>query len=142
MNANEIQIDGTHYQTGGMQHWDFAAAVYGPGYFKGCITKYVYRWRKKGGIADLQKAAHFLQKLNEVDWVRLGWPTRGYMNTTALHDFCEAAKVGKTESFILYLITVNDFALAGITLDKLIKTALAEEANAAEPQSRGYVDQG
>ena len=142
MNANEIQIDGTHYQTGGMQHWDFAAAAYGPGYFKGCITKYVYRWRKKGGIADLQKAAHFLQKLQEVNWFDLGWSVGGYPITTALNTFCVEADIGKDESSILYLITVNDFGLAEVALNGLIKKALAEEANAAEPQSRGYVDQG
>ena len=142
MNANEIQIEGNHYQTGGMQHWDFAAAVYGPGYFKGCITKYVYRWRKKGGIADLQKAAHFLQKLQEVNWFDLGWSVGGYPMTTALHDFCETAKVDKIESFILYLITINDCVFAAVVLGRLIEKALAGEANAAEPQSRGYVDQG
>lgn len=69
--ANETQVMDNgqastkgHYQ-GQMQHWDFAAAN-GLGYFEGQITKYVTRWRKKNGRADLLKAQHFLQKLLEL----------------------------------------------------------------------------
>jgi len=34
-------------------------------YHEGCITKYVTRWRKKDGKRDLEKALHFLSKLEE-----------------------------------------------------------------------------
>jgi len=62
-NANDRQVGGNHYGAE-IQHWDFALAN-NLGYFEGQITKYVTRWRKKGGIADLEKAQHFLQKLIE-----------------------------------------------------------------------------
>jgi hypothetical protein len=64
MKANESQIGGTHYKTK-YEHWDLAVVI--PlGYLEGCATKYVSRWRKKGGIQDLMKAMHYLDKLIEV----------------------------------------------------------------------------
>ena len=70
--ANKRQVGGSHYASA-YQHWDFAAELFGPGYFKGQATKYVMRARKKNGIQDLEKALHFLDKLAEVDWKELGW---------------------------------------------------------------------
>jgi hypothetical protein len=65
--ANARQIGGRHYKTvHGLEHWDIVA-MFDLDYFQGQITKYVMRWRKKGGLADLEKAAHFLQKYIEVE---------------------------------------------------------------------------
>jgi hypothetical protein len=36
------------------------------GYFEGNIVKYVSRWQDKGGVQDLQKAKHYLEKLLEL----------------------------------------------------------------------------
>jgi hypothetical protein len=66
MNANEKQIGGDHYKTKAIQPWDYIASN-GLGYFEGNIVKYVTRWRDKGGVADLEKAQHYLQKLLEVE---------------------------------------------------------------------------
>jgi hypothetical protein len=63
--ANDIQVGGEHYKSN-FQHWDFCAEEFGTGYFKGNITKYVARWRKKNGVQDLQKARHYLVKLIEL----------------------------------------------------------------------------
>ena len=71
-NPNDMQIGGMHYASN-YQHWDFAAKYFGPGYFKGQVTKYVARWRKKNGAEDLQKARHFLVKMLDIDWTGLGW---------------------------------------------------------------------
>jgi uncharacterized protein DUF3310 len=65
INANDYQVSGNHYRDGGIQHWDFAASQ-NFDYFQGQITKYVTRWRKKNGVADLEKAMHFLQKYIEI----------------------------------------------------------------------------
>jgi hypothetical protein len=62
--ANSRQHGGTHYQ-GKIQHWDFCASN-NLDYFQGQITKYVCRWKKKGGIDDLLKAQHFLDKYLEL----------------------------------------------------------------------------
>lgn len=139
MNANEHQVGGDHYRSTGMQHWDFAAACYGPGYFKGCITKYVSRWRKKGGVADLRKALHFLQKFREVDWHALGWavlkPASGKM--VAVKYVLDSA-LGPHETDIIRALTVGDYFLVEKELVALIMEA---EADACEPQPKGYVDQ-
>jgi len=63
--ANTIQIGGEHYKKGGEEHWDRAWRLkYDP--FQYIITKWVERWRDKGGVEDLKKAQHAIQKYIEV----------------------------------------------------------------------------
>jgi hypothetical protein len=64
--VNNIQHGGTHYKDKTMQPWDYIAAN-GLGYFEGNVVKYVSRWRDKGGIEDLRKARHYLDKLIELE---------------------------------------------------------------------------
>ena len=64
--SNNIQIGGTHYKAKPMQPWDYIAAN-NLGYFEGNIVKYVSRWRDKGGVDDLRKARHYLDKLIELE---------------------------------------------------------------------------
>jgi hypothetical protein len=61
--ANQKQIGGTHYKTS-IEPWD-AIVSWELGYLDGNVVKYVSRWRKKGGLADLKKAQHYLEKLIE-----------------------------------------------------------------------------
>lgn len=63
--ANAIQYGGTHYKNKAVQPWDYIAAN-NLGYFEGNVVKYVSRWRDKGGIDDLHKARHYLDKLIEL----------------------------------------------------------------------------
>lgn len=63
MQANDRQVDGTHYRSE-IQHWDYVIAN-DLDYFQAQITKYVTRWKKKNGIKDLEKAQHFLEKYLE-----------------------------------------------------------------------------
>jgi len=64
--ANDIQIAGSHYkQFTNYEPWDVITA-WGLGYLDGTAVKYLARWRHKGGIEDLKKAAHFIQKKIEV----------------------------------------------------------------------------
>jgi hypothetical protein len=64
MSANETQINGDHYRRQAIQCWDYIAAN-DIGYFEGNIIKYVSRWRHKGGVDDLRKARHYIDKLIE-----------------------------------------------------------------------------
>jgi hypothetical protein len=64
--ANDTQIGGDHYKAKPIQPWDFIAANQ-LGYFEGNIVKYVSRWKDKGGINDLKKARHYLDKLIELE---------------------------------------------------------------------------
>jgi hypothetical protein len=68
MAANDHQVGGTHYKelnSQGLQHWDLVQ-MFEWDYFQGQIIKYVMRWQKKGGVQDLRKAAHYLEKYIEV----------------------------------------------------------------------------
>ncbi len=63
--ADDIQIKGDHYkQFKGHEPWNVIIA-WGLGYLDGTAVKYLSRWRHKGGVDDLKKAAHFIQKLIE-----------------------------------------------------------------------------
>lgn len=64
MKANDIQHGGNHYRDAIYQHWDWAIDCELK-YLEGCITKYVFRWRRKNGLEDLKKAWHFAIKLRE-----------------------------------------------------------------------------
>jgi hypothetical protein len=64
--ANDTQIGGDHYKEKSIQPWDFIAANQ-LGYFEGNIVKYVSRWKDKGGLNDLKKARHYLDKLIELE---------------------------------------------------------------------------
>ena len=64
--ANDVQVGGEHYKQFAIQPWD-AVVDWGLGFFDGCAVAYLARWHYKGGIKDLEKAAHFIQKLIEVE---------------------------------------------------------------------------
>ena len=64
--ANARQVGGAHYKDKAIQPWDFIASNK-LGYLEGNIIKYVSRWQDKGGIEDLRKARHYLDKLIEVN---------------------------------------------------------------------------
>ena len=63
MRANDYQVSGRHYKTS-YEHWDMCLKLQ-LGYLEGSSTKYVCRWRAKGGLTDLRKALHFLNKTEE-----------------------------------------------------------------------------
>lgn len=63
--ANEYQVGGSHYHNeNGYPHWDLCITL--PlSYLEGQTTKYVVRHKEKGGVEDLKKALHYLNKLEE-----------------------------------------------------------------------------
>lgn len=66
MSANDTQVAGKHYKQKPIQPWDYIAAN-GIGFFEGNVIKYVSRWKEKGGVEDLRKARHYLDKLIELE---------------------------------------------------------------------------
>lgn len=66
MTANERQEGGDHYRTKVIQPWDYIASN-GIPYLEGCAIKYLSRWREKGGVNDLRKARHYIDKLIELE---------------------------------------------------------------------------
>lgn len=65
MKANDMQVAGTHYSSKAIQPWDYIVSN-NLGYLEGNIVKYISRWENKGGVQDLLKARHYLDKLIEV----------------------------------------------------------------------------
>ncbi|MEE8876316.1 DUF3310 domain-containing protein [Pseudomonas helleri] len=66
MSALEKQVSGDHYKSLKIQPVEFIHAN-GIPFVEGSVIKYVTRWRDKGGIADLEKAKHFLEILIELE---------------------------------------------------------------------------
>lgn len=68
--ANEQQYGGDHYINMGVQPWKAMEAWMTPeafaGFLRGNAIKYLARADKKGGVEDLKKARHYLDKLIEV----------------------------------------------------------------------------
>lgn len=64
--ADEVQYGGTHYKQFQYETWN-VILDWGLGYLDGNAVKYLSRWRHKNGIEDLRKAAHYIQKLIEVE---------------------------------------------------------------------------
>lgn len=64
--ALSSQVGGSHYKDLPIQPVQYIHAN-GIGYFEGCVIKYVSRWRAKGGIADLEKAKHYIDLLIELE---------------------------------------------------------------------------
>lgn len=71
MKTNNIQIGGSHYTSKTVQPWDAMQAWMTHDEFKGFLRgnaiKYLARCNDKGGIEDLRKARHYLDKLIELE---------------------------------------------------------------------------
>jgi len=66
LKPSERQVGGDHYRQRSIQPWD-VWAEYGMNAFEGAVLKYLLRWRDKGGVEDLKKARHTLDKLIELE---------------------------------------------------------------------------
>ena len=66
---NKTQIGGDHYTSKSVQPWEAMQAWMSheefTGFLRGNVIKYVARCNNKGGIEDLKKARHYLDKLIE-----------------------------------------------------------------------------
>lgn len=68
--ALEQQCGGSHYRNMAIQPIEFIHAN-GIPFAEGSVIKYVSRWRAKNGIADLEKARHFIDLLIELERKKL-----------------------------------------------------------------------
>jgi hypothetical protein len=72
MTALDVQVGGQHYKEMSIQPIEFIMAN-GLGFCEGNAIKYICRYKTKGGIEDLKKAAHYVQLLiEELDSVKAG----------------------------------------------------------------------
>lgn len=70
MTARDMQVGGDHYKSKDIQPWDaidcWLSPEAGQGFYQGNVIKYIARYREKGGVEDLKKARHYLDRLIEL----------------------------------------------------------------------------
>jgi hypothetical protein len=66
MSASDEQIGGNHYKNLAIQPFEFIESN-GLGYGAGNVIKYLCRYKRKGGIEDLQKARHYIDLLIDLE---------------------------------------------------------------------------
>jgi hypothetical protein len=66
LNALDKQVAGNHYKDMQIQPIEYIHAN-AMGYMEGNVVKYISRWRKKNGMADLEKAKHYIELLIELE---------------------------------------------------------------------------
>lgn len=66
LNPLDKQVAGNHYKDLKIQPVEYIHAN-NIGYFEGNVIKYVSRWRAKNGLADLEKAKHYIELLIELE---------------------------------------------------------------------------
>lgn len=119
--ANEKQVGGDHYKTA-YEHWDFVENN-GLGYLEGCATKYATRWRKKDGLQDLEKAEHYIIKLQELHLSGKRLP-RTNVPDLEVRRFCTVNKLSFLEFEIVTRLSTwannYDLIMAKEALDHLI----------------------
>lgn len=71
MSALNSQVEGEHYLGRAIQPVEFIHAN-GLGFCEGNVVKYVTRWQAKGGLADLEKAKHYIELLIELETAKNG----------------------------------------------------------------------
>lgn len=68
--ADDLQVGGDHYKNMGVQPWKAMESWMTPeqfaGFLRGNAIKYLARCDAKGGIDDVKKAKHYIEKLIEV----------------------------------------------------------------------------
>ena len=69
-NALKKQVAGNHYKDMPIQPVEYIHAN-AMGYFEGNVVKYISRWRKKNGMADLEKAKHYIELLIQLEGRRV-----------------------------------------------------------------------
>jgi hypothetical protein len=66
MSALEVQVGGDHYRSMKIQPLEFIHANNIP-FCEANAIKYLCRWRAKNGVADLEKARHYIDLLIELE---------------------------------------------------------------------------
>ena len=127
--ANDRQVGGDHYGKREYQHWDWVTDI-GLNYLLACASKYVTRWRDKGGVQDLEKAMHYLTKAEERGIFAPGSPGVGRSYTD---DFIQktarfAGQLPSAECAVVWEILAGQYDLARQRLASIIEAELEASA--------------
>lgn len=115
MNANDMQVGGSHYKDKqNYQHWDLVCDLE-LHYLIACATKYISRWRNKNGIQDLEKSVHYLVKAEENSLLLHEYTED---DQSLIERFCTQLKIEDAE--ILVLVLSGDYQNAIFMIQGLI----------------------
>lgn len=64
--ALDIQVSGDHYKQAKIQPIEFIHANNIP-FCEANVIKYIFRWKSKNGVKDLEKAKHYIDLLIELE---------------------------------------------------------------------------
>lgn len=150
MNPNDRQVAGNHYRAT-IQHWDYVITALDNRYLEGNITKYVTRHRKKNGIQDLQKAMHYLDKLQtEHEAGRIKPIVHSPPGTVNIAEFVAGNRLNGAEADVCMRLTMwrgsKDLESVRQFIRELIRNEedrqRREDAEKCGFPGTGYVNQG
>lgn len=130
--VNERQVGGDHYGLVPYGHWDWVADNFGPEYFIGVATKYLIRWKTKGGVQDLMKAQHYLEKLIDLHVERrVAFPAHPLPTGTAA--ICEQYNCGPVEAGLLIAFTCYTTVGELQRMQRALDAYIAEQQQKSQP---------
>lgn len=132
MTSEVTQVGGTHYKAE-YQHWDWVEET-GMGYLESCASKYLVRWREKGGVQDLEKSLSYVKKLQDLQQFH------GRTNRTkpevplfvCFEKFKEANNLPPEETACCVLLMVWSTADALRSVVAIIESMIRQEQNKQE----------
>ena len=120
------QVGGTHYQSGGVEHWDYCSLVEVPN-LEYASTKYMTRWRKKNGIQDLQKSLTYVEKRIACHREGMGAGRGARKDYEVFKLFCEdnqiPHEVRRIIDIVMHWYDINQLKAVVIDIKKLIEYA-------------------
>lgn len=120
--AKVAQVGGSHYQ-GEVQHWD-VMEKYDIEYLLATASKYLVRWRQKGGTEDLRKAISYVQRKMVESLL-----VRRFASPVDLHLLAEQYGLSEKETVVLLLLHSQenaDLPRAVTVLEKILADAERE----------------
>ena len=129
MSANDKQVAGDHYKTDGVQYWDYCVLAETPN-LEFNAGKYLLRWRKKGGVSDLEKSIHYIEKRIESRQMYVGSMGGGKYIPSMFEKMIISNNVPQAETVILNKVLhwgrVTDLELAILDIQELIDSEKGE----------------
>lgn len=139
--ANDRQVGGSHYRKGKLQHWDIVDR-YGVPYLEGVASKYPLRWREKGGVEDLEKTLHYIDKILERPddhylWCR--YPAR-FELPEAARELTRAHGCGPVEAIVVetLLCGFNRSTIAAVRKDLAAHIEHIRTSSPGTPEDGGH----
>lgn len=133
MSANDIQIAGDHYKKQQIQPWDFIPEC-DLNFFEGNVLKYTSRWRSKNGMVDLEKVAHFIDKMIELKG-NGDLDSSGHATSSQIDAYCLANKIYDFRERIIISIVSGGWNLRSLSWAQLLIKSLIEEARNAPEEA-------